>query len=372
MVTRPDVSAIIVNWNTAALLLRALDSLLGTGGWRLTAGNEGRGVLRQTQDERGTRGRGEACLEVIVVDNGSTDGSGELVRAAFPQVRLVANTHNRGFAAGVNQGLALARGRYLLLLNSDARLEPGSLAALVACLDNHPRVAVVGPRLLNPDGTSQSSRRRFPTLATAFLESTVLQRLWPAHPLLRRYYVLDRSDEETQAVDWLVGACLLVRQAAVEQVGPMDERFFMYSEELDWCRRFKAAGWEVVYVPRARVVHECGKSSERDVLARHIHFNESKCRYVGKHHGRLAEVALRLFLFGTFLFQLGEEGAKLALGHKPALRRGRMRTLLGVLRYQTPRLLTGAILRRAQDERPPAHGELVEPSAQDDPSTSSG
>lgn len=326
----PTVSAIIVNWNTRPLLERAIRSL-GAGGGRLEAAPSLQ--LQPLAPDL------QPPLELIVVDNGSTDGSAELVRAAFPWARLVANPDNRGFTAAVNQGLALARGRYLLLLNSDARLLPGSLEAMVAYLDAHPRVAVVGPRLLNPDGSTQSSRRRFPTPATAFVESTPLQRLWPSHPLLRRYYMLDRSDDATQEVDWLVGACLLVRRAAVDQVGPLDERFFMYSEELDWCRRFRAAGWQVVYLAEARAVHEHGKSSERDLAARHIRFNESKCRYFGKYHGRRLELALRLFLLATFLFQAAEEAAKLALGHKPGLRRERLRTLLEVLRDQAPRLV---------------------------------
>ena len=333
---QPDVTVIIVNWNTWPLLERALASLLGVERTRL----EGEGSRFAAQPP--TLSSQPPTLELIVVDNGSEDGSAELVQQRFPEVRLVANRRNRGFAAAVNQGLNLAAGRYVLLLNSDARLEPTALGRLAAYLDAHPRVAVVGPRLRNPDGSIQSSRRRFPTLATTFLESTVLQRFWPQHPLLQRYYVLDRSDDEAQAVDWLSGACLLVRRAAIAEVGGLDERFFMYSEELDWCRRFRAAGWEVVYLPEAEATHEAGGSSRRDLLARHIQFNESKCRYVGKYHGPWAEVALRCFLFGMFVFQLVEEGTKLLLGHKPALRRERLRTIAGVLRYQAPRLFRPA------------------------------
>jgi GT2 family glycosyltransferase len=309
-VEQPAVTVIIVNWNTHALLERALQSLTG-----------------------------EPSVEVTVVDNASSDGSADLVRTAFPHVKLIANAANRGFGAAVNQGLAPARTPYALLLNSDARLEAGALEAMLEFLDAQPEVAVVGPRLINPDGSIQPSRRRFPTVATAFLESTPLQRLWPEHPLLQRYYVQDRSDDEVQDVDWLVGACLLVRCSAVREVGPLDERFFMYSEELDWCRRIRAVGWRVVYLPQAQAVHEYGKSAEQDVQARHIYFNESKCRYVGKYHGRGAALALRVFLFITFVYQLLEESAKLALGHRPALRRERVRVLLGVLKYQAPRLL---------------------------------
>jgi N-acetylglucosaminyl-diphospho-decaprenol L-rhamnosyltransferase len=130
-------------------------------------------------------------------------------------------------------------------------------------LDQHQDVAVVGPRLLYPDGRTQPSRRRFPTAATLFAESTQLQRFWPRNEMLRHFYVEDRSDDEEQDVDWLAGACLCVRGQAAREVGLFDERFFMYSEELDWCRRFKAAGWRVVYLPTAQVSHVEGASTAR-------------------------------------------------------------------------------------------------------------
>ncbi len=292
-----DLSVIIVNWNVRDLLRRCLQSIFANL---------------------------PACrLEIIVVDNASGDGSAEMARTEFPQVRLIANPDNRGFPAANNQGLAVARGRYVLLLNPDTEVLSDALETMVAFADTHPDVGVVGPQLLNPDGTVQSSRRRFPTLATALFESTWLQPYAPRR-LLERYYVLDRPDDQVQDVDWVTGAALMARREAVEQVGPLDEGFFMYCEELDWCRRFREAGWRVVYLPTARIVHHVGKSSEQVLPARHIHFQTSKVRYFRKYHGPVAAELLRWVLLGNYLWQIGLEGVKWLLGHKRPLRAGRI------------------------------------------------
>jgi len=189
------------------------------------------------------------------------------------------------------------------------------------------------------DGSLQSSRRRFPTLATFFLESTVVQRWWPRNRVLARYYVLDRPDDAVSQVDWVVGACMLVRRAALEQVGGFDEGFFMYSEELDLCHRAVDAGWQVVYMPDAVVTHYEGKSSEQVVAARHIRFHSSRVRYVLKYHGRLAAFIVRSFLLLTFVLQWAEEAAKWLAGFilpsqraKQAMRCERMAAYGQVLR----------------------------------------
>jgi len=301
-----DLGVVVVSWNVGDLLRRCLASILA--------------------------GAGPLDLDVIVVDNASSDGSAAMVRAEFPQVRLVANDQNLGFTAANNQGLALARGRHLLLLNPDAEVVGDALSVLVHYLDAHPSTGVVGPRLFYPDGTAQPSRRRFPTLATALVESTVVQEWWPDNRILRRYYVADVPDDLPQPVDWLVGACLLVRRAAFEQVGGLDDGFFMYFEELDWCRRIKAAGWDVVYLPAATVIHHEGRSSEQVVAARHIHFQSSKVRYFRQHHGRAQAALLRAFLLSTYVYQLVREAAKWLVGHKRPLRAERIRAYRQVLR----------------------------------------
>lgn len=301
----PDLSVIIVNWNVRDLLRRCLHSILAN-----VPGGQ---------------------LEIIVVDNGSTDGSVEMVRTEFPMVRLIANPDNRGFPAANNQGLEVARGRYVLLLNPDTEVVGDALATMAAFADAHPDVGIVGPQLLNPDGSVQSSRRRFPTLLTALFESTWLQPYAPRR-LLEHYYVLDRPDDEVQDVDWVTGAALMARREAAEQVGPLDEGFFMYSEELDWCRRFREAGWRVVYLPTARIVHHVGKSSEQVLPARHIHFQTSKVRYFRKYYGPATAEVLRLFLLANYLWQIGLEGSKWLLGHKRPLRAERIAAYRQVVR----------------------------------------
>jgi GT2 family glycosyltransferase len=273
----------------------------------------------------------DPTIEVIVVDGGSADGSPEMVRAEFPTVRLLARAENLGYSRGNNLGLAAAEGRYLFVLNPDTEVRPGCVRTLADYLDGHPEVGVAGPQLLFEDGSVQASRRRFPTLATAFFESTWLQR-WAPRGLLARYYAADLPGDAPQEVDWLVGAALCVRREAYAQVGGLDEGFFMYSEELDWQRRMRAAGWRCVYVPGAQVVHHEARSSAQVPAATHIRFNTSKVRYFRKYHGAVAAEALRWFLLANFAVQLVLEAAKGLLGHKRDLRQARVAAYRAVLR----------------------------------------
>ncbi|WP_420631702.1 glycosyltransferase family 2 protein [Candidatus Leptofilum sp.] len=302
--TKPDLSIIIVSWNVRALLANCL-----------------RSVLAQTG----------LTLQIIVVDSASSDGSPEIVAEKFPQVELVACQQNVGFPRGNNLGLERANGRTILLLNPDTIVHEDALAKMVTYLEQNPQVGVVGPQLLNEDGTVQSSRRRFPTLRTAFFESTWLQPYAP-QSVLDDYYVRDVGDAETAVVDWVMGACLLTRQEVVQQVGGLDEAYFMYSEELDYCRRIHEAGWQVVYYPQVQVTHLSGKSSEQAVTHRHINFNRAKLRYFRKYHGRFAATILRLFLLASYGWQLSLEAIKGAVGHKRQLRWQRVKAYWMVLR----------------------------------------
>ncbi|MCD6289094.1 MAG: glycosyltransferase family 2 protein [Anaerolineae bacterium] len=309
-----DLSVLIVNWNVAPLLRRCLASIASSPGIALRPG------------EQGMR------TEVIVVDNASQDESLSMLESEFPWVAVIANRENVGFTRANNQALHQAAGRYILFLNPDTGVLKDALRVMVAYMDAHPDVGALGPQLLHPDGSVQPSRRRFPTLATAFLESTILHQWWPENPAARRYYIADRPDDEEQEVDWVVGAALLVRRQTVEQVGGFDERFFMYSEELDWCRRARLAGWRIMYLPSAQIIHYEGKSSEQVVAARHIHFQASKVLYFRKYHGKLVAELLRAFLLASYVYQLGEEAAKWLIGHRRPLRRQRVATYFQVLR----------------------------------------
>jgi len=301
----PDLSIIIVNWNVRDLLRACLLSI--------------------------EQGRGALDVEVIVVDSASGDGSAAMVSADFPWVTLIACHENVGFPRGNNLGIAKANGRYILLLNPDTAVLDQALSTMWTYLQNHADVGIVGAQLLNGDGSVQSSRRRFPTLATAFFESTWLEPLAPER-LLTRYYARDLPDDESVDVDWVTGACMMAPKAVVETVGGLDEAYFMYSEELDWCRRIKDAGWRIVYLPAAQIVHYVGKSSEQAVTARHINFQRAKLRYFRKYHSRLAANLLRLFLLFSYAWQLVLEGVKGVLGHKRPLRRQRVSAYWAVLR----------------------------------------
>lgn len=311
----PDVSILIVSWNVRDLLLQCLESL--------PAGADG------------------LTFETIVVDNASGDGTVEAVRMSFPAVRVIANPENRGFTGGNNQALTVATGDSLFLLNPDTLVQPGAVTALHYYLLAHPEVGIAGPRLRNADGTTQPSRRRFPTVATLFTESTIVQEYLPDLGLFHRHYVDDQPVDKPQQVDWIVGAAMFVRRAVYAQIGGMDERFFMYSEELDWCRRAVAAGWQVAYDPEAEIIHFEGRSSEQVVAARHIRFFSSRVRYAAKYHGASLATVLRWWLLGTFALQWLREGCKWLLGHKRSLRSERMAAYRQVLRS---RLRSPAVL----------------------------
>ena len=326
-----DLSIVIVNWNVRELLRRCLASIAGSDALFVE------GAQPPAQNAGGVKHHW--LTEVIVVDNASSDDSVSMLAEAFPWLQVIANRQNLGFTRANNQGLAASRGRYVLFLNPDTEATPQAIDQMLAYAESHPKVGVLGPQLRYGDGSLQSSRRRFPTLATFFLESTVLQQHWPHNRVLDRYFVLDKPDDAISQVDWVVGACMLVRRAILNAIGGFDEGFFMYSEELDLCHQVVNAGWQVVYYPQAVVTHYEGKSSEQVVAARHIRFYTSRVRYVRKYHGAAAAAAVRAFLLMTFAFQWVEEGVKWLAGWvmpgqraKQAMRRERMTAYRQVLR----------------------------------------
>ncbi len=260
-----NLSILIVNWNTRDLLALCLRAIpLAVGKW---------------------------SHEVVVVDNGSTDGSPEMVRADFPWVRLIENGENAGFVRATNQAIAESRGDYLLLLNSDALAPPGSLARMVSLMRDLSDAGAVAPKLINPDGSFQASYARFPTLLSESLSAFGLnRRLWgPHHPSPP-----PRPDEKPHPVDWAPGACLLLRRSAVEAVGPLDEGFWMYSEDTDLCYRIHRAGWKVYYLPDVEIVHFGGASSKQCRPESVGRLYRSKIRFFRKHYGFLST-----FLLGT-------------------------------------------------------------------------
>lgn len=342
--SRPcDLSIIVVSWNVWPLLARCLRSIEQVS--RFAAGEA---HLREFGPADAA-----ATLEVVVVDNASSDATVAELPLAFPWVRLIRNDENLGFTCGNNVGYAASSGRFVYFLNPDTELDhagtkrnlavtntqrtapPDSLWLLYAALMRAENVAMVGPQLRYADGSWQSSRRRFPTPLTGFFESTWLGRAWPQNPWARRLHIADWPPTFEQDVDWLVGAAMLCRRDALEATrtaaGPFDERFFMYSEELDLGRRLRGAGWRVVYVPDAVVIHHEGKSSDQVSAARHMYFNTSKVRYYAKWFGPGWSALLRRYLLLEFRIQLWQERVKGALGSKPALRQERVAAYRQVL-----------------------------------------
>jgi N-acetylglucosaminyl-diphospho-decaprenol L-rhamnosyltransferase len=241
----------------------------------------------------------EQCLEslrgveTIVVDHGSTDGTLELVRERFPDVRMI-EQENKGYGAGLNAGMRVASSRYFLIVNSDAWVVGDAIPRLVAFADEHPRAAVVAPRLSNPDGTLQRSVRGFPTLWRLATEYFFLRKLAPRSRALNAFYAGGFDHDEARAVEWVMGSCFLVRREAADAVGLFDEDFFLFSEEVDWLFRFHAAGWQVWFLPEAEAVHVGGATHGGRMFVENV---RGHVRFFAKHYGsREAARARRLLL----------------------------------------------------------------------------
>jgi len=240
----------------------------------------------------------EPCLrsvrgcELIVVDNGSTDGTPALVRERFPEARLI-EQQNRGLGAGWNAGIEAASGRWLFFLNADAWVVGDGLAKLVQVLEREPKAAVAGPRLRYPDGRLQRSVRGFPTLWRLTTEYFFLRKLAPRTKLLNAFYGGGFRHERELEAEFLMGAALLVRREAIAEVGGLDERFFLFSEEVDWCYRFRQAGWKVVFTPAAEVVHVGGASHAGRLFREQV---QGHLLFLDKHRGARAAGAARRML----------------------------------------------------------------------------
>ena len=270
----PIITAVIVSYNTRDMTLECLHTLAA--------------AVRPLP------------LEIWVVDNASTDGSVEAIRQAdVPGVRLIANPENRGFGAANNQAMRQARGEFILLLNTDAFPDADAVAVMREYLDTHPGVGVVGPRLRYADGTPQVSCYRFPTPLRAWIENLGLARVFKGHPGLEDLAKWDHRT--TREVDFVIGACLLVRRRVVEEAGGFDEAFFLYSEETDWQWRIHRAGWRIAFTPAATAVHLAGGSGAKDQARINQHFFESLDYYVRKHHGLSGLISFRLaMVVGSF------------------------------------------------------------------------
>jgi GT2 family glycosyltransferase len=260
-----DLSVIIVNWNTMDLLCQCIDSLPQ--------------ALKKID------------TEVFVVDNASTDGSVAAVRGKFPGVKLIENQVNLGFARANNQAISLSSGEYALLLNPDTQVKNEAITQMLSFVNNHPEAGLVGAQLLNSDGSKQNSIANFPSLATELLNKSLLRWLFP-----QKFPGKERVYPVPVEVDSVIGACMLVRRKAVEQVGLLDEEFFLFLEETDWCYRMKKAGWKIYHIPQAEILHFQGKSAEAEKRKARIEYYRSRYHYFRKNKGRLQSLVLLIGL----------------------------------------------------------------------------
>ena len=268
-----DVSIIIVNWNTCDILRDCLAS-----------------IYEQTRD---------IAFEVIIVDNGSKDGSPEMVKTEFPQAVLLDNADNRGFAVANNQGIGVAKGRYVLLLNSDTLVLDRAIEKTVVFADAHPDAAVVGCRVLNADRSLQHSCSKLPALSDRFLFAVGLTKLFPRNPTFARPGMSWWDHDCVREVEVISGCFMLVSKAAIDQVGALDERFFMYCEEVDWCKRFHEAGWKILFTPEAQIIHLGGGSAKKYSRRRVAIKDQATVKYMFKHwtgtRARLGVLSMVLF-----------------------------------------------------------------------------
>lgn len=263
-----------------------------------------------------------APAEVVVVDNASSDGSVELVRATYPDVRLIANEINRGYGAAANQAIAASATPATLLLNSDTIIAPDTPTTLGGYLADHPAVAVVGPRLVNADGSLQRSTYAFPSAADMLFGESGLHLLVRSVPLLRERFWRTWSHDQSRAVPWLLGAALAIRRAPFDAVGGFDEGFFMYGEEVDLCRRLAAEGFETHYTPGTTVVHLGGSSTRREAQAMRREYLVSMRRYLRRHEPDRSAAAVLAVLRAAVMARLARDTLHSGLARSADARTG--------------------------------------------------
>lgn len=253
------VSVVIVSWNCRAYVLQCISSLYAGGN--------------------------VPTIEIIVVDNASTDGTAEAIVAQFPGVTLIRNEHNVGFSRANNIALQLSHGQYICLINADVVVPPGCIQKMIAYLNEHPDVGLLGPQMLCPNGRMGDAVMRFPTVWSTFCCALGLHRLFPASAVLGGFVMAGFDSTTTQDVEVLTGWFWMTRREAFRQVGGLDEQFFMYGEDIDWCYRFHRAGWRVVFYAEAGALHYCAASSSNSPQRFYVEMQRANLQYFRKHHG---------------------------------------------------------------------------------------
>ncbi len=273
-----DISIIIVNWNTREILRDCLNS-----------------VHEQTEG---------ISFEVVVVDNASVDGSAGMVQEKFPQVILIENTENRGFAAANNQAIEVAKGRYVLLLNSDTIILDNAIAKTMKFADENPDAALVGCKVLYPDGRLQTNCFMYPSALNMFLSATYLSKLLSRNRFFGRACMEWWDYSDAREIEVNTGCYSLVRREAIDQVGVMDERYFVYGDDADWCYRFKKAGWKIMFTPEPQIIHYHGKTTKHKKREFQLQLFGSKLIFILLHRGRMAFMLARLMTIMFFALRI--------------------------------------------------------------------
>lgn len=285
-----DLSVTICSWNTQGELRACLESLAAV--------------------------RDEASFEVVVVDNNSEDGSPDMVEREFPWVRLEKMSRNLGFTGGQNHAMRVRKGANALLLNSDTIVHPGAFRELMTYMRAHPEAGIIGPKLLNSDGTLQYSCRRFPNPVAALFRNTIFGRLFPKNRFAREYLMQDLDHGQASKVDWVSGAALLATERLIDTIGLLDEEYFMFCEDTDWCYRAWQAKFEVHYVPMSVITHACGKSTDKApnrMIDRH---HRSMLLFYRKHMASKLPIVVRPFAIGAAWAAIGMRSALYIVNNK--------------------------------------------------------
>jgi len=265
-----DLAIIIVSWNCRKYLKSCLKSIF--------------------------QSKKDSSVEIFVVDNNSSDGTVEMVKKEFPKVQLIANNFNAGFAKANNQALKIAKGKYLLLLNPDTEVKADTLTKAVAYLNDHPKAGIMGCKILNPNGSLQNSVRRFPNLSSQILILLKFHNFFPDLEPLKKYFAKDFNYHKEQEADQIMGAFFMIRKECLDEIGLFDEKFWLWFEEVDFCKRVKDKGWKVLYTPELEIIHAQGKSfAQIKAVKEQIIFNRSLLYYFRKHFSPIEYLILLLF-----------------------------------------------------------------------------
>lgn len=293
---QPALSIVVVTWNAKRVALECLDSLCKL--------------------------QSSTPSEIIVVDNASTDGTPEAINAGFPRVQLIRNQSNLGFAKANNAGIAASKAKYICLLNSDVVVPAGCFETMLTYMEHNPDIGVLGPKMISPNGGVGQSVARFPTVWNSLCCALAFHRVFRQSEALGGYMMEGFPYDRIEDVEVLTGWFWMVRRAALEQVGGLDERFFMYGEDIDWCHRFHNAGWRVVFYPEAQALHYAAASSAQAPTRFYVEMQRAKEQYFRKYYGRLGEAGyvvarsihevVRLLAYGAVYFTNGSGRSRAA------------------------------------------------------------